>query len=201
MIQEALEALVARPEGAGPGAPPGLRDAVPGLKSVDLWEGPWDALASPERVSIQTPAAFVSLIDLAVVGIGRTVEGRGSLTPTGAATVPPVRRSAESRPRPTCLIEVAVTLFEAGGDADERAAALVGLAEQALVVMVDHALEHIEGSNLSNDKLRAKGLSTFMLSGFREIEIEPADPERELPSRVDVVRQLSVRTVYPRPEC
>ena len=196
MIREALRALV---EGAADGAAAGLRSAVPGLKSVDVWEGPWDALASPQRASIQTPAALVSLIDLVVVDIGRTAVGLRSLTPAGGATVPPVRRTAA--PRPTCRVEVAVTLLAAGGDVAERAATLVDLAEQTLVVMVDHALERIEGANLSNDKLRQKGLSAFVLSGFREIEIQPADEERELPSRVDVVRGLSRETVYPPPEC
>ena len=198
MIREALRALV---EGAADGAPAGLRTAVPGLKSVDLWEGSWDALASPGRVSIPTPAALVSLIDLVVVGIGRTVVGLGSLTPAGGASVPPVRRAAEPRPRPTCRIEVAVTLLAAGGDVAGRAATLVDLAEQAMVAMVDHALEHIEGANLNSDMLRQKGLSAFVLSGFREIEIQPADPEVELPARVDVVRGLSRETVYPPPEC
>ena len=196
-INAVLERLVERP-GGDADAPAGLRDAdsgllAAGLKSVLVWEGEWDALASPKRVSILTPAALVSLIDLAVVDVGRTLEGLGALTP-------PPRRTAESRPRPTCRLEVAVTLLMKEPDVLARTKRMFDLAELALVVMVNHGIGDLAGQNLNNDKLRARGLSAFVMSGFREIEIEPAAPERELPSRVDV-RQLTVKTVYPEPEC
>ena len=195
MINRVLERLAG---GMGADSPPGLIDddaglKAAGLKSVRVWEGEWDAVASPNRVSIQTPAALVSLIDLAVVDVGRTIEGRGVLSP-------PERRTAEARPRPTCRLEVAVTLLLKGSDVLLRTKQMFDLAELALAVMVNHGLEHLAGQNLNNDKLRQKGLSAFVLSGFREIEIEPAAPERELPSRVDV-RQLTIKTVYPEPEC
>ena len=189
-----------RPRPAGEGGDPlGLFDVdaglvAAGLESVRVWEGEWDALASPKRVSILTPAALVSLIDLAVVDVGRTLEGLGALTP-------PARRTAESRSRPTCRLEVAVTLLMKEPDVLARTKRMFDLAELALVVMVNHGLEDLAGQNLNNDKLRDRGLSAFVMSGFREIEIEPATPERELPSRVDVRRQLSIKTVYPEPEC
>ena len=194
-----INEVLGRLAGGRGGDPPGLDDADAGLrgaglKSVKVWEGEWDAVASPKRVSIRTPAALVSLVDLVVVDIGRTLEGRGVLPP-------PERRTAEPKARPTCRLEVAVTLLLKGSDVPERTAKMFDLAELALVVMVNHGLEYLAGQNLNNDKLREKGLSAFVISGFREIEIRPAEPERELPSRVDVVRQLSVRTVYPPPEC
>ena len=183
--------------------PPGLVEAVAGLDHAQVWEGPWDVLASPGRLSVRTPAALVSLVDVAVVDVGRTLEGLRSLAPAGAGvSVPPARRTPEARARPTCLLEVAVTLLLKGGKVDERAGETVDLAEQVIAVLVEHAVEHIAGENLNSDKLREKGLSAFALSGYREIEIEPAaGPARELPSRVDVRRRLSVDTVYPVPEC
>ena len=123
-------------------------------------------MASPRRVSVRTPAALVSLVDLVVVDVGRTLEGRGALSP-------PERRTAEAKPRPTCRLEVAVTLLLKGSDVPERTAKMFDLAELALVVMVNHGLEHLAGQNLNNDKLREKGLSAFVMSGFREIEIRP----------------------------
>ena len=183
----------------GAGAdPPGLFDVdaglkAAGLKSVRVWEGEWDALASPKRETILTPAALVSLIDLAVVDVGRTL-GLGVLSS-------PAQRTAEPKSRPTCRLEVAATLLLKMPDVRVRTKLMFDLAELALVVMVNHGLEHLAGQNLNNDKLREKGMSAFVISGFREIEISPAAPERELPSRVDVVRGLSRETVYPQPEC
>ena len=194
-INDVLERLA----GGSGGDPSGLFDAdaglkAAGLKSVRVWEGEWDALASPKRESILTPAALVSLIDLAVVNVGRTLEGLGSLSI-------PAGRPAESRSRPTCRLEVAVTLLMKMPDVRQRTKLMFNLTELALVVMVNHGLEHLAGQNLNNDKLRDKGLSAFVISGFREIEIRPAAAERQLPSRVDVRRQLSIKTVYPEPEC
>ncbi len=191
--------VLARLAGGAGGDPPGLSDAeaglvAAGLKSARVWEGEWDALAGPKRVSVRTPAALVSLLDLAVVDVGRTLEGLGTLPP-------PARRSAEPTPRPICRLEVAVTLLLSGSSAPERAKAMLDLAELALVVMVNHGLEHLRGENLNNDKLRVLGLSAFVMAGLREIEIAPATPERELPSRVDILRGLSRETVYPPPEC
>ena len=181
------------------GLPAGLSDdaaglKAAGLKSVLVWEGEWDAVASPNRKAILTPAALVSLIDLAVVDVGRTIEGLRTLPP-------PSRRTPEERSRPTCRLEVAVTLLMKGSDVLVRTRQMFDLAELALVAMVNHGLEHLAGQNLNNDKLREKGLSAFVMSGFREIEIAPADTARTLPSRVDVRRRLSTTTVYPPPEC
>ena len=187
--------VLERVAGGAGGDPPGLFDVdaglkVAGLKSVRVWEGEFDALAGPKRESILTPAALVSLVDLAVVDVGRTLKGLGSLSI-------PAGRPAESRSRPTCRLEVAVTLLMKMPDVRQRTKLMLDLAELALVVMVNHGFEHLAGQNLNNDKLREKGLSAFVISGFREIEISPADPERELPSRVDVRRQLSLKTVLP----
>ena len=194
MIQAALDALVQRAEGAG-GAP-GLADAVPDLKSVRTWEGPWDAMLSPQRLSVRTPAALVSLVDLVVVDVGRTLAGVGRLAPSSAEG----GRAVDERPRPTCRLEVAVTILAAESGAKQRAAAVLELAEQAIPVMVDHALEGIYGTNLDSDKLRQKGISAFTLVGYREVELRAAEVERELPSRVDAQGAINGQ-VYPAPEC
>ena len=202
MMQAALEALVRR---TVDGAPPGLADAVSGLKSVQVWEGAWDTLASPQRLTVQTPAALVSLIDLAVIDVGRTVQTRGPLTVRGSGgnvvTIPPSPREAETVVRPTCRVEIAVTLISSQPGAAARAEGVLELAEQALPVMVAHALENIEGTNLESDALRKRGMSAFLLLGRRELELAPADPARVLPGRVDVRGSTVTRTIYPEPDC
>lgn len=195
-IQRVLDGLVRR---AGADDPPGLADAVAGLRSVRTWEGPWDALASPGRASVVCPAALVSLVDLTVVALGRTVDGLRTLAPGGAVDVPPPRRTPAA-PRPTCRLEIAVTLLGGGSGARDRAAGLLDLVEEVLVVMVGHAVEGIVGTNLDTDKLRMKGLSAFVLVGRREIEIAPADEPRQVPAAVDT-RGLLHAAGWPRPEC
>lgn len=182
MIQGVLDGLVKRP---APGAPAGLADAIPELKAAQVWEGPWDVAKSPGRLSVACPAALVSLVDLEVAAVGRTLDGRRSLAPPGAAASPS-RRTFKAAARPICRLEIAVVLLAGGSGAKERAATVFDLAERALVVMVEHALEQIGGANLNNDALRAKGLSTFALSGYREIEIAPADVARADIDRVSI---------------
>ena len=203
MIQAALDALVRR---AGAAGPPGLADAVPGLKTVRTWEGEWDALAGPKRLSVRTPAALVSLIDLVVVDLGRTLATRRALAPRGpqdtVVAMPPTPHAVGVLARPVCRIEVAVTVLSGGRSVETRAAGVLTLAEQILPVMVDHALEALEGTNLNSDALRKAGLSAFVLVGRREIEITPADAARELPSAVALRGTVgAAETVYPPPDC
>ena len=203
MIQAALDALVRR---AGAAGPPGLADAVPGLKTVQIWEGEWDTLAGPKRLSVRTPAALVSLIDLVVVDLGRTLATRRALAPRGpqdtVVAMPPTPHVVAAAARPTCRIEVAVTVLSGGSKVETRAAGVLTLAEQILPVMVDHALEALEGTNLNSDALRKAGLSAFVLVGRREIEIAPADPARVLPSAVALRGTVgAAETVYPTPDC
>lgn len=191
-IRGVLDGLVER---AGATGPPGLKDAVSGLRSARVWEGPWDAVRSPGRASLATPAALVSLIDLEVTAVGRTLADRRSLAPAGGGA----RRSVGAA-RPVCRLEIAVTLLGGGSGTKSRAADVLDLVEEVLVVMADHALEGIGGANLDSDALRAKGLSAFVLSGRREIEIGAAAGERVRPARVDVAGRTP-RTVWPPPEC
>lgn len=206
MIQAALEALVQRPGSAPAAAPPGLRDALPDLKAGRVWEGTWDTLDSVASVSVETPAVLVSFVDLDVVHLGRTTADRLRLAPTTAAgapvSLPPAPRALEALSRPTYLVQIAVVLLSAVPGAADRASGLVDLAEQALPVLVDHALTDIVGTNLDSEALRKLGLSAILLVGNREFERVPAaSPARALPSRVDVRRGLATETIYPEPEC
>lgn len=194
-VQALLDALVRRPADAPATQPPGLLDHVAALKDARVWEGEWDTLKGPTRVSLPTPAALVSLVELEVVHLGHTLATSPGLAPAA--------RAAEDLPRPQVAAEIGVTFVDAGGGADKRAQSLVGLAEAALPLLVAHGLTGLRASNLTSDNLRKRGMSAFAVVGMREFEIVPAGeaPARTLPQRVDVARELGTSTIYPAAEC
>ena len=172
-IQAVLEDLVTR-----------LR-ALEGLKAVELWDGAWDALKSPTRVSLRHSAALVSLIDLEIATRGLALAA-GQLTAR-----PPLA------PAPIVRAEIAVTLVTAQPSAPRRAAAALALAERAIPILVEAALTDVTGTNLYSEALAANGLTAFALVGRRDVALAPTAPARQAPAQVDAVRADARETVYP----
>ena len=98
-----------------------LRDGIAGLKTVEVWDGAWDALASPRRKSFQAPAALISVTGFAPeLRGGRRHHPRQLL----AGDRPP--------PAPQVRLDVAVTFVSAEPSAPARAAAVIAYAEAAV---------------------------------------------------------------------
>ena len=150
-----------------------LRAALPGLKAVDVWDGAWDALASPKRHSFHVPAALVSLTGLALVH-----RGQQGFHPRQ------LQRGETPPSTPQVRIDVAVTFVSADPSAPQRASEVLGLAEAAVPLLLDAALEDIRGTNLYAKALYEAGMSAFALLGGRTVELVPEHPEPQLPETV-----------------
>ena len=196
IIQAALDALVQRPTGAPANQPPGLLDVITSLVDARVWEGEWDTLTSGKRVSLRTPAALVSLIDLTVVGLGQTLGVSPHLGPQET-------RVPTTLLRPMVAAEIAVTFVASGQAANDRAMSLVDLAEQAIPMLVQHALTQLQATNLTSDSLRERGLSAFVVAGVREFELVPVADGDSTPSpgQVNIRVEGSQSQIYPEPEC
>lgn len=175
----------------------GLQGAeLPHRPRVELWDGAWDALASPTRHSFPKAAALVSLTGLALVH-----RGQQAFEPKQLAAERTLRRvraahggghqplPAETPPQPTpqVRIDVAVTFVSGAPAADLRALEVLEMAEAAVPVLIKAALEDIRGTNLYAKALYEAGMSAFALLGGRLVELAPGHPEASPPAEVCVV--------------
>ena len=150
-----------------------LREGIGSLKTVEVWDGAWDALASPRRHSFQTPAALVSLTSLSLSHRGQQGFGPRQLQ---RGEIPP--------PTPQVRIDVAVTFVTADPSATKRASDALGLAESAVPLLIGAALEDIRGTNLYAKALYEAGMTAFALFGGRTVELAPEHLEPVLPETV-----------------
>ena len=154
----------------------GLRERVGALKTVEVWDGSWDALASPRRFSFAAPAALVSLAGLVLSHRGQQPFHPRQLT-----------RGEPPPPCPQVRLSIAVTFVSGDPSATVRAEEVLVLAEAALPVLIDFALEYIEGANLYTKALYETGMGAFALLGRRTVEIAPAQPDAVVPAGVRLV--------------
>lgn len=167
-----------------------LRDRLGDLCETTVWDGAWDALASPKRHSFPALAAMVSLTGFTLVH-----RGQGILEPQrlhrpradGEPPCPPVYDTGESSRPPPCpqaRLDVAVTFISAHPQAECRAMEVLDLAERAVPVMIEAAIEDIRGTNLYGPALYEAGMTAFALLGGRRVELAPPLPDRALPESV-----------------
>ncbi len=156
-----------------------LRDATAApldtLHTVEVWDGAWDVLASPRRMSFRAPAALVSATAFELVDRGRPA-------------FPPRQLQRGDEPPPPCLqvrVDVALTFVSDDPSASQRARDVLELAAAALPLLIDAAVEDpIRGTNLYAKTLYEAGMSAFALLGRRTVELAAAPPAPRLPESV-----------------
>ena len=180
------------------------------LKTAEVWDGPWQALDDPGRVSVAMPAAYVSLAALDVDHRARARYHPGQLRaatggdPANEHPAPGQRTVAGAPTRstpaaPHARAALAVTFLAADPLAADRAGAVVDLAEAAVPVLVGFACRDIRGSSLYTAALYRKGLAAFVVTGQRTVELGAGPPARTPPEQVDLVDAAGVReTVWVR---
>jgi len=165
-----------------------LRGALPDLCETTVWDGAWDALASPKRHSFPALAAMVSLTGFTLVHRGQHICDASQLhrpRAAGSPPCPPVYDTSDPPPpTPQARLNVAVTFISAHPAAERRAMEVLDLAERAVPVMIQAALEDIRGTNLYGPALYEAGMTAFALLGGRTVEIAPERPARVLPESV-----------------
>ena len=175
------------------------------LKTAEVWDGPWRALADTGRLSVAMPAALVSLNALNVSLLARRRFYPGQLravTGGDPANEFPAAGQGAAAPASTALnaharIELGVTLLASDPKSSDRSTRVAELAEAAVPVLVGYALQDVRGTNLYTKALYTKGLAAFLLSGHREVELGPLPPGRTPPEQVDLVDAEGMReTVY-----
>lgn len=177
---------------------------VAGLRSAQVWDGAWSALDDPGRLSIQTPAALVSVQSFRVVGLparrwasGRLVDPARA-APSHTGPLDPARLPA---PGPHVRAIVGVAIVSALPAAPARSAEALRLAEAAAPVLLAHALTDVEATNLYTRALMERGLATVALVGRRDVELAPdAGVGREPPSSVRALgddAEPGIRVVWP----
>ena len=159
-----------------------------GLVHTQVWDGAWHALHDPNRISLPTPAALVSMTALEITHRpqSRFLPGQLRAIASGDPAAPPPP-DPETQGRTHALqarTDVAVTFVSSAPDSHKRAQAVLDLSEAALPVLIDFALQDIRGSNLYTPALHAKGLAAFVLLGRRDIESRPDQPPRAAPSEL-----------------
>ena len=150
-----------------------LRDRIGALRTIEVWDGAWDTLASPRRKSFRAPAALVSLTGLVLAHRGAQ--------PFHARQLQRGERPAAT---PQARIDVAVTFVSSDPAAHKRAAEVLDFAEAAVPLLIDAALEDIRGTNLYSPALYKAGMSAFALLGGRTVELEPEHPAPRVPESV-----------------
>ena len=168
------------------------------LKTAEVWDGPWRALADAGRLSVAMPAALVAVNALEVAHLARPRFHPGGLRAATAGN-PPHEFPAPHQGAPTAdpptsppltvhaRVELGVTMLASDASASDRAARVAHLAEAALPVLAGFALEEIRGTNLYTKALYGKGLAAFMLIGRRDIELAPGPPGRVPPEQVEAI--------------
>lgn len=161
MIDAWLEARRARIAAALP---------PPAFEHVAVWDGAWETLDAPRRSSFRAPAALVSLLGFKV-----QTDGRGLALPTDGIAP---RRATDGAAAPQLRVEVAVTIVTADHLADARALRAADLAVRMVPALIADSFRGIEAENLYGKGLYKAGLSAVALVGHRDIELEPAAPDR-----------------------
>lgn len=163
-----------------------LAEQVP-VRQVQPWQGSWDAVESPRRVSLATPAALVSALGCRVVHVAQAVAGAGRLIAGDSPRpVPPSAFELDGIARVTVEVEIASVFISAVPGAGKRGAAAIDLAMCAVPVLVAHALRDIEGSAVDSSALRDKGLSAVVLVGVREFMLNAPSVDRAPLAQVDL---------------
>lgn len=176
------------------------------LAHVQVWDGPWQTLADPARVSVRAPAAFVSLAGFTLSRRARSRFRPGQLRAVAAGDPPhgfpaPGQgvEGGEAEAGPTALdlhaaADIAVTFLAAPPNRTRGASEVARLAEAAAPVLVGFALTDIRGASLYTPALSAKGLAAFVLTGRRDIELAPMTPPRAAVARVEAVTEVCGET-------
>ncbi len=165
------------------------------VKSADIWDGAWHALADPGRISIAAPAALVSLTALDLDHRAQSRYAPGQLR--GAAAGGP---DLSVDPAPHARADIAVAFLASDPHSGARAQRVLGLAETALPVLLAFAATDIRGSNLYTPALHKKGLAAFVLVARRDVELGPEHPAPARPGAVDAIDGAGARRALWRRE-